>query len=135
MAFNETVLNFGDNSAPKGNDGTTKRKDAELWINIVIPVQVKNDETGETETQYINIGGVGLDTLLPTKLGRQDSDYNRRGAARNAYLKQLVERGMAMEPGGVMAAPKKLELQIRRVGEKQEIAATEDSNPYLTSLD
>lgn len=85
--------------------------ESKLWLNFGY---TKNDK-------FISLPlGLAVDTMEPMVARGHNVEFNKQVAAQNGLLKAIQDAGFKLEPGETQTIV--LEVQLRRVNEKMEIA-------------
>lgn len=113
----------GNKSAPAANNA--QRPQAEIFINVGIPVQMPN-ENGEMEEVFLSLPyGLALDTMSELVIRGNNQQWNDQAAARNELLKALVKMGTSLEAGNGTELPK---LQVQLYRRKEQVEHTASNN-------
>lgn len=111
------------NKAPAANNA--QRPQAEIFINVGIPVQMPNEQ-GEMEEVFLSLPyGLALDNMSELVIRGNNQQWNDQAAARNELLKALVKMGSSLEAGTGTGLPK---LQVQLYRRKEQVEHTASNN-------
>ena len=120
------------NAAPAAGANADRPK-AEIYLNVGIPMELPNPETGEMETTFISLPfGLAADTMSKASMSARNTNWNNIAQAKNWLLETLVDMGKTQLKKGEAQVIDGIQVEIRRVGEAVEPEAGE--NPFISKM-
>ena len=122
-------LNLPKIVKPAAAQQAETREPEQYWANIGAYAVYENSN-GEEERRFISLNyGIPLSGIADMKKGSSD-EWNAMCSAKDSLRDQLLEIAQSLQPG--QTEDIQITLQVRRVGERQEISP--DVNPFMISL-
>lgn len=114
-----------------------ERPTSKFWINVGIPIEIPNEETGELEQMVITLPfGIPLDGMkeakVPAPNGKNDR-YRHIMQAKNQLAKNVMAKAEQLSGGEAVQLP--LVVELRRINEENHSDLSDSSaNPFLAAM-